>query len=79
MIQSWRNAASRKVWKGETPSQFRGLDFAGTLDLLSALNVASTRWRICFVFSKGDAHNVEIVDYHQGLEQCHSQHIQAAS
>ena len=65
------------------------------LDLLSALNVASTlqdlsplksvglhklkgdrrgqwamtvnaRWRICFVFRKGDAHNVEIVDYHKG-------------
>jgi proteic killer suppression protein len=95
MIQSWRNPASRKVWKGETPSQFRGLDFAGALDLLSALNVASTlqdlsplksvglhklkgdrkgqwamtvnaRWRICFVFRKGDAHDVEIVDYHKG-------------
>jgi proteic killer suppression protein len=95
MIQSWRNAASRKVWEGETPSQFRGLDLAGALDLVSALNVASTlqdlsplksvglhklkgdrkgqwamtvnaRWRICFVFSKGDARNVEIVDYHKG-------------
>ena len=62
--------------------------FAGALDLLSALNVASTlqdlsplksvrlhklkgdrkgqwamtvnaRWRICFVFRKGDAHDVE--------------------
>ena len=32
----------RKVWEGETPSQFRGLDFAWALDLLSALNVAST-------------------------------------
>lgn len=21
-------------------------------------------WRICFEFRKGDAHNVEIVDYH---------------
>ena len=95
MIRSWQNAASRKVWEGETPSQFRGLDFAWALDLLSALNVASTlrdlsplksvglhklkgdrkgqwamtvnaRWRICFVFKKGDAHNVEIVDYHKG-------------
>ena len=80
---------------GETPSQFRGLDFAWALDLLSALNVASTlqdlsplksvglhklrgdrkgqwamtvnaRWRICFVFRKGDAYDVEIVDYHKG-------------
>ena len=42
MIRSWHNAASRKVWEGETPSQFRGLDLAGALDLLSALNVAST-------------------------------------
>jgi proteic killer suppression protein len=23
-------------------------------------------WRICFVFHKGDAFNVEIVDYHRG-------------
>jgi len=23
-------------------------------------------WRICFEFRKGDAHNVEIVDYHRG-------------
>ena len=22
-------------------------------------------WRICFEFRRGDAHNVEIVDYHQ--------------
>lgn len=22
------------------------------------------QWRICFVWEKGDAHNVEIVDYH---------------
>ena len=24
------------------------------------------RWRICFEFHKGDAHDVEIVDYHEG-------------
>ncbi len=23
-------------------------------------------WRICFIFKDGDAHNVEIVDYHKG-------------
>jgi proteic killer suppression protein len=95
MIRSWRNAASRKVWDGEASNQFRGLDFAAALDLLSALNVAKTlqdlsplksvglhklkgdragqwamtvnaRWRICFSFRKGDAHDVEIVDYHKG-------------
>jgi proteic killer suppression protein len=26
----------------------------------------NTRWRICFEFRKGDAYNVEIVDYHRG-------------
>jgi proteic killer suppression protein len=26
----------------------------------------NARWRICFEFRKGDAHNVEIVDYHKG-------------
>jgi toxin HigB-1 len=95
MIRSWRNAATRKVWEGERPNQFRGLDFEAAIDLLLALNVTTTlqdlsplrsvglhklkgarrhqwamtvnaRWRICFEFEKGDAHNVEIVDYHRG-------------
>jgi proteic killer suppression protein len=93
MIRSWRNAASRKVWEGEHPNRFRGLDIETTLDLLLALNVAKTLhdlsplksvglhklkgdrkgqwamavngpWRICFRFHKGDAYDVEIVDYH---------------
>lgn len=42
MIQSWRNAASRKVWEGERPNQFRGLDFEAAVDLLLALNVANS-------------------------------------
>ena len=95
MIRSWRNAASRKVWEGERPNQFRGLDVDAAVDLLLALNVAKTLqdlsplksvglhklkgkrkeqwamtangpWRICFEFRKGDAHNVEIIDYHRG-------------
>jgi proteic killer suppression protein len=95
MIRSWRNAASRKVWDGNAPNQFRGLDFDAAIDLLSALNAATSlqdlsplksvglhklkgdragqwamtvngRWRICFSFRKGDAHEVEIVDYHRG-------------
>lgn len=95
MIRSWRNAATRKVWEGEQPRQFRNLDFDAAIDLLLALNVASSlqdlsplksvglhrlkgarrhqwamtvnaRWRICFEFRKGDAHDVEIVDYHRG-------------
>lgn len=95
MIRSWRNSATRKVWDGELPNQFRGLDFEAAVDLLLALNVAKSlgdlspfksvglhklkgdrknqwamtvnaRWRICFEFRKGDAHEVEIVDYHRG-------------
>lgn len=95
MIRSWRNSATRKVWDGEQPNQFRGLDFEAAIDLLVALNVAKSlndlsplrsvglhklkgdrrnqwamtvneRWRICFEFQKGDAHEVEIVDYHKG-------------
>ena len=42
MIRSWRNAASRKVWEGETPNRFRGLDFEAAIDLLLALNAADT-------------------------------------
>lgn len=95
MIRSWADSASRKVWEGERPNRFRGLDFDAAIDLLPALNVAKTlgdlsplksvglhklrgdrkgqwamtvhgRWRICFEFRKGDAWNVEIVDYHKG-------------
>jgi len=40
MIRSWRNSAARKVWDGERPNQFRGLDFDAAVDLLLALNVA---------------------------------------
>ena len=95
MIRSWRNTVSRKVWDGEAPNRFRGLDLDAALDLLLALNVAKTLgdlsplksvglhklkgaragqwamtangpWRICFEFRGGDAHDVEIVDYHRG-------------
>jgi proteic killer suppression protein len=95
MIRSWRNSASRKIWDGERPNQFRRLDFEAAIDLLLALNVAKSlsdlsplqgvglhklkgdrraqwamtvngRWRICFEFRKGDALEVEIVDYHRG-------------
>ena len=95
MIRSWRNSATRKVWEGARPNQYRGLDFGAAIDLLLALNVAKAltdisplrsvglhklkgerknqwamivndRWRICFEFRKGDAYDVEIVDYHKG-------------
>ena len=95
MIRSWRNAASRRIWEGQTPNQFRGLDLDTAIDLLLALNAAKSlsdlsplrsvglhklkgerrrqwamtvnaRWRICFEFRKGDAFDVEIVDYHKG-------------
>ena len=95
MIRSWRNSATRKVWEGGRPNQFRGLDFEHAIDLLLALNIAKSlndlsplksvglhklsrdrqgqwamtvneRWRICFEFKKGDAYEVEIVDYHRG-------------
>jgi proteic killer suppression protein len=95
VIRTWRNSATRKVWEGERPNRFRGLDFAKATDLLLALNKAQTmddisplksvglhklgqdrrgqwamtvnaRWRICFAFRKGDAYEVEIVDYHTG-------------
>ncbi len=95
MIRSWRNSVTRKVWEGERPNQFRGLDDDAAVDLLLALNVAKSLhdlsplksvglhklkgdrkgqwamtvngpWRICFEFRKGDAFEVEIVDYHKG-------------
>ncbi len=42
MIRSWRNAASRKVWEGQQPNQFRSLDFDAAIDLMLALNVAKS-------------------------------------
>ena len=42
MIRSWRNAASRKVWEGGRPNQFRGLDLELATDLLLALNLAKS-------------------------------------
>ena len=95
MIRSWRNSVTRKVWEGDRPNQFRGLDFSAATDLLLAPNVAkalndlsplrsvglhklkgerkgqwamtvNARWRICFEFRRGDAYEVEIVDYHKG-------------
>ncbi|MFI5014995.1 MAG: type II toxin-antitoxin system RelE/ParE family toxin [Hyphomicrobiales bacterium] len=42
MIRSWRNAATRKVWEGGWPNQFRGLDVEAAVDLLLALNVAKS-------------------------------------
>ena len=41
MIRSWRNVASRRVWEGETPNRFRGLDHVAAIDLLLALNAAT--------------------------------------
>jgi toxin HigB-1 len=42
MIRSWRNPMTRKVWEGERPNRFRGLDFEAAIDLLLALNVAKS-------------------------------------
>jgi proteic killer suppression protein len=42
MIRSWRKAASEKVWLGDRPRQYRGLDFGAAIELLAALNVAKT-------------------------------------
>jgi toxin HigB-1 len=40
VIRSWRNAASRKVYEGERPRPFRGMDYDAATVLLDALNVA---------------------------------------
>ena len=42
MIRIWRNAVSRKVWDGERPNQFRGMDFDIVLERLVMLNVAKS-------------------------------------
>lgn len=42
MIRSWRNAATRRIWEGERPHKFRGLELEAATDLLLALNVAKS-------------------------------------
>lgn len=42
MIRSWRSTSSQKVWNGERPNAFRGLDFDAAIDLLLVLNVAKS-------------------------------------
>jgi proteic killer suppression protein len=42
MIRSWRNSMTRKVWEGEQPNRFRGLDLEAAIDFLLALNVATS-------------------------------------
>jgi proteic killer suppression protein len=42
VIRSWLNTASRKIWEGGRPKQFRGLDVDAAVDLLLALNVAKS-------------------------------------
>lgn len=95
MIRSWKDAATRKLYEGESPRRFRGLDAERTRNRLATLNAArsldelgrlnsiglhkltgdrrgqwamtvSGPWRVCFRFARGDAYDVEIVDYHKG-------------
>lgn len=40
MIRSWRNSATRKVWEGERPNRFAGVDLEIACELLDTLNVA---------------------------------------
>ena len=92
MIKSWANSATRRFAE-DGKSKFSGMDEEAAIDLLAALDAATSLndlsplksvglhklsvsrrgqwamtingpWRICFRFEAGDAHDVEIVDYH---------------
>jgi proteic killer suppression protein len=93
MIRTWSNAATRRFAEYGKSAKFRGLDADAAIDLLAALDAATSLkdlsplksvglhklrgnrqgqwamtvngpWRICFEFRRGDAFEVEIVDYH---------------
>jgi proteic killer suppression protein len=95
MIRTWRNSAARRFAEAGKTSKFRGLDAQAAVELLAALDAATSLndlsplksvglhklkgdrqgqwamtvngpWRICFEFRRGDAFQVEIVDYHRG-------------
>ncbi len=42
MIRSWRNAATRKVWEGERPNRFAGVDLERAVLLLDILDSAAS-------------------------------------
>ena len=42
MIQTWKNAFTRKFWEGEGSKLFRGLDEEFAIELLTSLNVAKS-------------------------------------
>jgi proteic killer suppression protein len=40
MIRSWRNSATRKIWEGQRPHRFAGVDFDRAMLMLDVLNSA---------------------------------------
>ena len=95
MIRSWANSATRRLFEEGRSRRFGGLGVAAALDLLAALDAATSLrdlsplrsvglhklkgdragqwamtvngpWRVCFRFDDGDAHEVEITNYHKG-------------
>jgi len=42
MIRSWRNAATRKVWEGQRPHRFAGVDLAQAVLMLDVLDSAAS-------------------------------------
>jgi proteic killer suppression protein len=53
MIRSWRNAATRKFWEGHPSNQYRGLDTEVAVDLLLALNAATSLQDLSLLRSVG--------------------------
>jgi toxin HigB-1 len=78
VIKTWANSATQQFAESGK-SKFSGLDPEAADDALSMLDAATSLsddrkgqwamtingpWRLCFRFEDGDAHDVEIVDYH---------------
>jgi proteic killer suppression protein len=53
MIRSFRCQETRALHEGFSSRRFRGIEVR-----------INDRWRICFSWREGNAHDVEIVDYH---------------
>ena len=58
MLNSAQNLSDLRVPPGNHLEALRG-DRAGEHSIR-----VNDQWRICFVWQDGDAHDVEIVDYH---------------
>ncbi len=68
MIRTFRCADTERLFRREAVRRFKSMERQGLrkLDMLDAAPSIriNDQWRLCFTWRGGNAHEVEIVDYH---------------